>query len=214
MMKAAFYETEVTAPLGSYLPGSYSSVYATDVRDRIYAKAVVIDNGIETIGIVSLDTVKLSGETHDIIAKRVQEFTGIKPENITVAFNHTHTGAPMTKNPEIGEYGDPAYVSVVTRLMADCITLAYRRLQDATLKFGCGEVHGVSFNRDYVLRDGTIMMNAGWRMDPVTDYQVAPEVPVVAFKDAHPYSEKDIMNPNCWKPGRYRSPASCPVLRR
>ena len=197
MFRAAFYETEVTAPLGSLIPGSYSKRYAEDVRDRLYAKAVVIDNGTETVAMVVMDSVELPDDIHDVIAERVEAYTGIKAENIMVACNHTHTGAPIVAFPEVGVFEDEAYVSVTTRLMADCITLAYRRLENVKIKYGCGEVYGMSFNRDYVMRDGTIIMNAGRANSPVTELHIVPEVQIVKFEDAQKNIDSKIINPNC-----------------
>ena len=44
-MKAAFYECDVTPPLGGYMIGYYSERLAGDVAERLYAKAVVVEDG-------------------------------------------------------------------------------------------------------------------------------------------------------------------------
>ena len=69
MFKAGFYETEVTPPLGTFMPGSSKYRYAENVKDKVYAKAVVIDNGAETVAAVVLDSVSLSPNAHDIVVK-------------------------------------------------------------------------------------------------------------------------------------------------
>ena len=43
-MKAAFYECEITPPLGGYMWGHYHDVRAYDVQDRLYAKALVVED--------------------------------------------------------------------------------------------------------------------------------------------------------------------------
>lgn len=46
MLKCAFYETEITPPLGCTIPGYFNTRYGSDVKDRLYAKAVVMDDGV------------------------------------------------------------------------------------------------------------------------------------------------------------------------
>ena len=197
MFKAGFYETEVTPPLGTYMPGCAKARYAENVKDKVQAKAVVIDNGKETVAAVVLDSVSLPADAHDIIVKRVGEYTGIKAENIIVTANHTHEGAPMNDAPLIRAFVEPAYVTIVVRLMADAITLAYRNMQNVRIKYGCGEAYGISFNRNFVMRDGTISTNTGRSIFEVTEENISPEVPVVKITDAHKNFEGTIINPNC-----------------
>ncbi len=197
MFRAGFYETEVTPPLGTFMPGCAKKRYAENVKDKVYAKAVAIDNGRETVAAVVLDSVSLSSDAHDIIVKRVGEYTGIKAENIIVAANHTHEGAPMNDSPLIGGYVEPAYVNIVVRLMADAITLAYRNMQNVRIKYGCGEAYGISFNRNFVMRDGTVSTNTGRSIFEVTEENISPEVPVVKITDAHKNFNGKIINPNC-----------------
>jgi hypothetical protein len=197
MFKAGFYETEVTPPLGTYMPGCAKVRYAENVKDKVYAKAVVIDNGKETVAAVVLDSVSLPVDAHDIIVKRVGEYTGIKAENIIVTANHTHEGAPMNDAPLLRAFVEPAYVNIVVRLMADAITLAYRNMQNVRIKYGCGEAYGISFNRNFVMRDGTISTNTGRSIFEVTEENISPEVPVVKITDAHKNFDGKIINPNC-----------------
>ena len=42
-MKASFYESDITPPLGCYMPGEHYPIFAHDVYDKIYSKALVIE---------------------------------------------------------------------------------------------------------------------------------------------------------------------------
>lgn len=55
MLKCAFYEKEITPPLGCHIPGYFSLRAATDVKDRLYARAMVIKSDDETVAIISVD---------------------------------------------------------------------------------------------------------------------------------------------------------------
>ena len=51
-MRAAFYECDITPPLGGYMWGHYRDLRAYDVYDRLYAKALVVEDCGEYAAIV------------------------------------------------------------------------------------------------------------------------------------------------------------------
>ena len=154
-MRAAFYECDVTPPLGGFQWGHYKEAYAETVHTRLYAKAAVIEDGGEVAAIVAIDSCALPPEMHDIVTKRVFEYTGITPDKVCMTANHTHSGAPVSDSPEIGCYADSAYKDVFFRLCADAIILAYNRLEEVEVTFSTSEVKGACFNRNYIRADGT-----------------------------------------------------------
>ena len=154
-MRAAFYECDVTPPLGGFQWGHYKEAYAETVHTRLYAKAAVIEDGGEVAAIVAIDSCALPPEMHDIVTKRVFEYTGITPDKVCMTSNHTHSGAPVSDSPEIGCYADSAYKDVFFRLCADAIILAYQRLEEVEVTFSTSEVKGACFNRNYIRADGT-----------------------------------------------------------
>ena len=153
-MRAAFYECDITPPLGGFLWGHYSRVFATDVQDRLYAKAVVMENEGTVSAIVCVDSCALPPQMHDAVTKRVTEYTGIPAENVCLTSNHTHWGAPICDGMDTGCLADASYQDVCFRLTADAVILAYMRLKDVKATYGTSVLEGVSFNRDYVMEDG------------------------------------------------------------
>ena len=157
-MRIGFYESDITPPLGGFLWGHYAPVYATDVQDRLYARAAVIEgeNGA-CIAFVTVDTCALPPMMHDIVTKRIFEYTGIPAENVCISSNHTHWGAPVSDSPEIDCFADESYRDVFFRLTADAVILAYKRLAPAEAKYGESSVEGISFCRNYHLSDGRVI---------------------------------------------------------
>ena len=196
MFKAAFYETEITPPLGTPVPGHTGSVCSKDVAERLYAKAVVINNGEETVATVVIDALHIPQNFHKNVTERVGEYTGIKPQNITVCCNHTHEGGPVNSH-SLRITGDLSYIDIISRLAADCITLASRRLEPVNVKYGCGRVYGISFNRDFVTRDGRITSFIGRAYEEAKTLNISPEIPVVQIQDAQNDPDAKIINPNC-----------------
>ncbi|MBE6601924.1 MAG: hypothetical protein E7637_05400 [Ruminococcaceae bacterium] len=182
-MRAAFYETEITPPLGGMMWGHYTDLRATDVQDRLYVKAAVIEDAGELAAIVCIDSCALPAEMHDIVTKRIQEYTGIDPSRVCLTSNHTHWGATFSDSPELNCYADTAYRDVCFRLTADAVILAYKRLGDAEASFGASELHGYSFCRDYVMEDGSVVTFGRGPMSVKGMLsEIDPAVSVVTFR--------------------------------
>ncbi len=183
-MRAGFYECEVTPPLGGHMPGYYRPNPATDVVERLYAKAMVVEDNGKYAAVVALDTCEYISELTQVILPRVAGMTDIPAENICIHITHTHKGCPIQDDANVGQYADAAYRDVCCRLCADVIILAYRRMEEVTVKFGqVTASDGIAFNRNYVLTDGRIRsFSAG---DGVLDHMLAgtdTDLPVLVFE--------------------------------
>ena len=161
-MRCAFYEKELTPPLGGDIPGYYINRFTEDVADELYVRAVVFapdaEDPANTLAILTLDAVNVQRELANAIKARASAFTGIPVENIAVIANHSHYGCPH------GDYGserDEEFMGLFPRLAADAITLAYKRLQKCKLTYGIGHEDRCVFVRDYVMDNGVIITNPG-----------------------------------------------------
>jgi hypothetical protein len=185
-MKCGFYETDITPPLGSDLPGYYKHRYATGVEDKLFAKAVVFaksDNKSEQSALVIIDCVELDRKYCDAIIKRASEFTGIPENNISVSATHSHYGIPS--GDDISDT-DEVFMSVFVKLAADAITLAQQRLTPCTLHYAKGKVEGVSQVRDMKMKNGDVYTNvsAALRDQIVEPYsEPDPELPVIFVRN-------------------------------
>ncbi len=168
MLKVAFYEKEITPPLGCMIPGYFQVRLGSDVKDRLYARAVVIQNNENTIAMVSIDgSSGVSLDMKKTVCDRVYEYVGIKPENVLICNTHTHTGIPKEGMDldEEGKENQAAYFEILRKLMADCIILAFKRLSEAEVYYNIGEVKGISFCRNYNMKNSTPQTNPG-RLNP------------------------------------------------
>lgn len=181
-MRCAFYEKEVTPPLGGDIPGYYVHRLTEDVVDRLYARAVVFapdeEDPAATVAILTLDAVNCHRALADAIKARVTEFAGIPYENVAVIANHSHYGIPH------GGYGsdrDDEYMDLLPRLAADAIILAYKRLQPCKLTYGLGKEDRCNFVRDCVLDNGVFVTNPRKFMDRIvrTYSEADPDLPVL-----------------------------------
>lgn len=165
MFEFGFYEKEITPPLGCSVPGYFNIRRGSDVLDRLYARAVVVRENDKKIAIISVDGCHPVGRICDEIAKRVENYTKIPRESVLIGFTHTHTGLPLARggvpfeDDEIVADSIKGYMDVFTRLVADCAILADLRLHKCKALFGKGEVKGISFVRDYLMKNSTPQTN-------------------------------------------------------
>ncbi len=163
MLKAGFYEKEITPPLGSDMPGSFAHRYSKMVGDRLYAKSICMSYDDNTVIIISLDAISATTMTCDNVIKRITEYTGVPAENIMIGASHSHTGPAMHRNRGEFDTADPSYFDVEERLIADTAILAYQRMQPVTVKYNKSIEKGLTFNRNYIMKDGSIRTNPGWK---------------------------------------------------
>ena len=155
-MKAAIYESDITPPLGCYLTGYGFDRRAKEVYNKLFAKSLVIEQDGKYAVIISVDICEYPPEISSVVTRRIEEYTGIKPECVCIHSTHTHRGAPVTDDPSINCFGDNSYKDVFSRLVADSAILAFNRLDEAVLSFASVMVPGIAHCRCSVLKDGTL----------------------------------------------------------
>lgn len=183
-MKGAFYEKEITPPLGSDMPGYYCHRYAESVMDRLYVKAFVSEAGGDYAAIIVIDACYLTRDICEAIAQRVQDLTGIPSRHVAVCATHTHNGIPVEKTGE--NDADLAFLEILIKLSADCAVLASQRLEVCTFWYGAEQVEDVAYNRIYEMKDGSFRTNPiGEKDKALRQYSgVDSELPALLVKNA------------------------------
>lgn len=158
--KTGFAEADITAPLGSIIPGGFAARYNYTIRARTFARAVVIGEGESRIAIVSLDVCGIYRDAVERIRERVNARCGIAKDAIMVTATHTHTGGPtLDWGEEVVQ--DPRYIDHIVNAAADAICTAENNATEYTLTNASCEVDGISFIRVYKMRDGSWKTNPG-----------------------------------------------------
>lgn len=155
-MKCAFYEKEITPPIGDDIPGYYAHRYTVNVEDKLYAKAVVFEDGGNYCALLTIDCVCVHESLCEKIRDRVCQFTDIPRNSIAVISNHSHYGIPIGDS--VSDR-DEEYMAIFDKLAADTIILAYKRLEPCTLEYAIGQKGNVAFVRDCVMEDGRVLTN-------------------------------------------------------
>ena len=81
-MKCAFYEREITPPLGQSMPGYYAKRTATGVADRLYAKAFAAELDNTKIALLVIDCVELPTHYAEKIIEIASQTNDIHPKSL------------------------------------------------------------------------------------------------------------------------------------
>ena len=171
--KAGFSRVDITAPLGSFMPGYYKDRRAKEVLDPLEINCVAFSDG-KTIAIVQqYDTEALSDSTADKCRDAIVKATGVSRDAIMLHASHTHDGGFLAMKsangaaaaddgvPDFATDIDRLYVDMAVSRAADAAVAAIRDLKPAKLAMGRSEAKRISFGRRYLMKDGKVRTNPG-----------------------------------------------------
>lgn len=172
-LRAGFVVQDITPPPGWRMSGYFHERINTGTHDPLLAKVIVLEQDGVKAALVLCDLIGISHEVSDQVRLRAGSRTGISSEHILVAATHTHTG-PLyfgvlrdhfheTAVRERGE--DPVewidYTDLLVERLVDSIARAERRTREVRVDVAAPLNHRVSFNRRYVMTDGSVVFNPG-----------------------------------------------------
>ena len=166
-LRAGAAAVKITPPKGAPLAGYYYNRAAEGVHDDLYAKALVLEQEGTKVAFVVCDLISLSRPIVEQARKLVGENSGVPGENVMMSATHSHTGpvprGGSTRNAAQGGEEDLAvkYAEELPKLIAESVKLAAAGLTNAIVSAAIGYEDGLSFNRRFFMKDGTVAWNPG-----------------------------------------------------
>jgi len=164
-LKGGCGKVNITPPLGIPLIGSYGKP-SDDILDELYAKALVLDDGKNTVAIVSADLLytpleEIAGPVRKIITEK----TGIPEQNILICATHTHSGPEVFTKSKFRTAGDsPApdidrsYLDTLVKKIAGTALIAYKDMREVKIGAAKGQAPEIVYNRRPKNNDGLVKM--------------------------------------------------------
>jgi len=189
--------TDITPPVGYRMSGYFYERLSTGTLDPLHAKAVVLRQGNQRAALVFCDIIGLSRDVSSHARRQAADKTGIAPENILIAATHSHTG-PLYKDALRQHFhdiavakhgGDPCekvdYPSELAAKIVKVIMEADAAAKPIQLQTGTIEQQGLSFNRRFHMKDGTVRFNPGVLNPDIVRPAgpIDPQVGVVFFRE-------------------------------
>ena len=129
-LRAGAAKVDVT-PAERELPKTYEGIL-----DHIYSRAIVLENGITTAALISVDAGGIPDQVWQSVTRQVEKDLGIPASNVLLTATHTHS-VP-------GQNG-PDYVQKIV----ESVRLAKQRLTPARVGYGAG-VSFLNVNRNII----------------------------------------------------------------
>jgi hypothetical protein len=130
MLRAGAAKVDVT-PAENELPQSFEGIL-----DRIYSRAIVIDDGTSTAALISVDAGAVPDAIWQEVTGRLERELGIPTDNVLLTATHTHS-APREG---VGAYTDK---------IVESVRMAKARLTSARVGYGIG-VSYLNVNRNII----------------------------------------------------------------
>ena len=155
------------------LAGSPSPKRTSEVKTRLYVRALVLSAGGKKIAIVTLDTLKYPVEQVQKARAKIEQTTGIPASDVIICASHTHFG------PLWSYYKDQLATPI-----SEAVAQAVRDLTPCTVGVAKGKADGLSECRR-VIKDGHAWNRWQLKPDEADKYPAEgpydPEFDVLAF---------------------------------
>jgi neutral ceramidase len=170
-LKAGVAFVDITAPVPFRMHGYFYERLSTGIKDPLYARAIVLQQGKETAAFVFCDLVGIPFSETAPARKKASKATGIAVEHIAVTGTHTHTGpqffmalSDYWHDRAVEKHGkDPydssAYQAELIGKIADAVVQAKAALAPVEVKAGIAREDRISFNRRYHMKGGAVRFN-------------------------------------------------------
>jgi neutral ceramidase len=195
-LRAGAGAVKITPPRGAPLAGYYYNRAADGIRDDLWAKALVLEEGTKRAALVACDIINLPRPVVEEARRLMARDSGIPADAVMIGATHTHTGpvllTPGSRYNLEGEMLRIAqkYTDELPGMIAESVRLACAGLREARPAAGRGREDALAFNRRFHMKDGSVGWNPG-KLNPRIVRPagpIDPEVPVVFFEtpDADP----------------------------
>jgi hypothetical protein len=197
-LQAGISVVDITPPVPYRMSGYFRERLSTGVANRLFAKAVVFGQGKEKAAMVFCDIIGLSPVVSANVRRIASDRAGISADNIVITATHTHTG-PLYwgalrdhfHDKAVVESGSDAheqvdYPSKLTEGIVEAICKANADVKPASLRTGKTVQEGLSFNRRFHMKNGTVRFNPGVLNPDIVRVAgpIDPEVGMVFIYDA------------------------------
>ncbi len=189
---------DITPPIPYRMSGYFRERLSTGTSNPLHAKAIVLRQGKERAALVFCDIIGLSLDVSSRVRRQVAKQSGIPAANILIAATHSHTGplyfGALRKhlhNMAVAKLGSDPYEKVdysseLAAKVVKVITQANEAAKPIRLKAGVAEQKGLSFNRRFHMKNGTVRFNPGILNPDIVRVAgpIDPEVGIVFFSEA------------------------------
>mgnify|MGYP002623798267 FL=1 len=195
---AGIAEVDITPPDGYRMSGYFRERLSTGTHDPLLAKAIYLHQGETEAALVFCDLIGVPLAVSQGARKQASAATELPAQNILIAATHSHTGPLYYGSLRehfhfqaiVAEGKDKAesvnFADQLREKLAQAIQTAKENARPVTLAAGYAEQQGLSFNRRFHMKDGTVRFNPGKLNPDIVRVAgpIDPEVGLLLLRDA------------------------------
>ncbi len=184
MLSVGLAEIDITPPLGIALTGHWRIRHADRVRDPLFARAMILDDGEAPICLITCDVLSVQRGTVLRCREAIETATGIPAERIAISATHTHYGPMVARIWTRDVLPDPDYLAEFEAGIVRAATEAWQQRRPAQVGIGWAFEGKVSFNRRFMMRSGEVVMHPPPGSTDILyqEGKTDPEVGVIAVR--------------------------------
>lgn len=169
-IRAGVARANITPGVGIELVGFAGRGPSVGLGDELYATALVVDDGRESVAIVHLDLIGIDATWTQLAAELIGKKGRLPAENVLLCSTHTHYG-PSVRGYESDPATSPeaAYMAELKFKLAGAVQEARSRLTPVVASVG-RSTSDIGINRREKLEDGRVIL--GQNPDGVIDREV------------------------------------------
>jgi len=197
-LAAGVAAVDITPPLGYRMAGYFNERLNTGVHDPLHARALVLRQGDRQAALVVCDLIGLPANLSRHARRLASEKTDIPAANILIAATHAHTGPlyfgalrnHLHEAAVAREGKDPCesvdYPAQLVERLVRVIAEAHAAARPVRIEAGAAEQLGLSFNRRFHLKDGSVRFNPGVLNPDIVRAAgpIDPQVGILLLRDA------------------------------
>lgn len=182
--RAGVAAVDITPPPGLPLAGYYHERRASGVLDPLFCRALVLEAAGTRAAVVTLDLIEVPRAVTDSARAAIARDGGPPGPLVLISATHTHTAPELAWPGQVsaipGEAAPAvqAYTTALPEKIAACVRRAMENLQPARLSVARGRCDDLTFNRRYILQDGSVGWNPG-KLNPNIVRPAGPSDPEV-----------------------------------
>ena len=195
--KTGYAEINMSVPVGLRLCGTFNPRPSTGVHDPLRVYTHVFSQGNKTAVIAGCDLAMISPIVAEKVRQRLHDDLGIKKNSIIIHASETHNAPDYfgeffvafskeakEKNKGVDPDEQANFSKILEDSIVDTVKAAFKSMEPASVTYAMAEAKGISFNRRFHMKDGSIGWNPGKGNPNILKPAgpVDPQMPFLMFK--------------------------------
>jgi len=137
--------------------GGFLSRTVEKVNDPLHARCLVLDDGMERIALVVVDTCMVPTSLADDAKRLIEKGTNIRRDRVMISATHTHSAPSLVY--ALGTPVDEDYAAWLPQKIAEGVAAAVKNLVPAKVGWAVGNDPNNVYCRRFLMREGTATTN-------------------------------------------------------